>query len=305
MGIHNEWVVVLESAWPEIGWQLFSLKDNVSAAVDGVRKAMAPLGDYNRTLAAHFFEKDLITSTAHEIRGCRLRRADLVDSMQEEMKQTDAQLDNCREAGRLLEEVGLSDGGVIEAETIRRYTAYAHRCQRLMSLHWEINEFERLLKAREAYVSQSQLLHYLHSKRGRVQPRKLAKALAGLPMMNWRQSRERCRSFQGTAQIQFNYHIFAIMLSLRRKLGVSIHDSSWREIEQAFRKLGNQSHVSMRFFREHWRDFRLVIEELSKHDKISDGQLPYVLATNFLARVKLPKSRSEQFLSKSEALKLQ
>jgi hypothetical protein len=266
---------------------------------------MAPLGKAeNQTLAAQFLEKDLLPSTAHEVRQFRKKRSKLFAGFQKEQKQADARLDHCLDAARLLEEVGLSDGGGIETETIRRYADYVHRCQPLLSLHSEIKQWELELKAREAYVSQSQLLHYLHSKRGRVQPRKLAKALAGLPTMNWRQSSARCYAFPATVQVGFNFAVLKTMLALARRLKTSILDSSQSAIQGAFRKLGNQRHASRRFFREHWRDLRLLIEELSSGEKFSEGELPYVLTSRLLKSAKLPKSRTESFLAKSEELKL-
>jgi hypothetical protein len=73
------------------------------------------------------------------------------------------------------------------------------------------------------------------TKRGRVQPRKLANALGGLPTMNWRQSRTRCNHFPITAERQFNYQIFEVILKLTKRLRSSLTDSSMDSISNVFK----------------------------------------------------------------------
>ena len=59
----------------------------------------------------------------------------------------------------------------------------------------------------------------------------------------------------------------------------------------------------MRFFREHWRDFRLAVQEFATEAKVPRSRIPYALSVRFLERVNRPKSRLELFLDKNEELK--
>ena len=154
----------------------------------------------------------------------------------------------------------------LEAETIRRYTDYAHNCHTLLSLHRQLDKCESEMKKREAYVSQSQLLAYLHSKRGRVQPRKLAKALAD-PMMKWRQSRVRCFKFSFSAPVHLNFALVTVLKKESHKLDGRIANRSLSAIQSALSRIGSRRHVAIRFVCEHWRDLRLVMEQLSNGEK--------------------------------------
>jgi hypothetical protein len=304
VGIHNNWVVLLESSWPEIGWLLLSVKENGLATTDQIRSAMAPLREKNNnSLAVPYFEEDLSTSTAHEVRQCRKVCANLEDRVRLRFNELEAQFARCLDAGRALESLGISDGEQVELETIRRYTLYAHACRRFRLLRDKADQLEREVRSREAFVCQSQLLDYLHSKRGRVEPRKLASALAGLPTMNWRQSRIRCYGLPCNSERGFNYQILEIILKLTKRLHASLENVSPGSIESAFRKLPNQRRSSMRFLRDNWRAFRLTIEAMGA-ESISPGELSYVVARRFIARAMAQKSPSEQFLSDSEQLKI-
>jgi hypothetical protein len=302
MGIRNDWVVLLESAWPEIGCQLLSLKENVSATLNDVQAAMKPLADKSgRISPTAFFEKELLPSTAHEVRQKRISGGHLRDRIRKESAELAHLFAKCLEVGRTLEEVGVSEGDDIELETVRRYTLYVHRCRELQSLQNEADEFDRQLKAREAHVCQSELLAYIHSKRGRIQPRKLANALAGLPTMNWRQSQTRCREFPIKIDKDFNYQVLELVLKLTKRLRTSLTAASPNTISNTFRRMGSSRRADMRFLADKWRDFRLTLEEAS-NDKLSESCLPFVVASRFLKRTRSLKSRSELFLGESERL---
>ncbi len=217
LGIANEWVSLLEVGWAEIAWDLLAIKGNASSKIQDVTHAMKPLADRSAMLAGPFVESHTLPSTAQAVRQARSRRAKLLDLLQKAQRRVDIEFETCLESGRLLEELGHGDDGEIEAEIIRRFADYVHHCHELSALHRDINECESELKRRETYVSQLQLLDYLHSKRGRVSPPKLAKALAGLPLMNWRQSGWRCRKFAAPAHRQFNFLILKIVLALSRR----------------------------------------------------------------------------------------
>jgi len=302
MGIRNDWVALLESAWPDIGWQLLSLKGNVSATLDEVQVAMKPLADKNcRISPTAFFEKELLPSTAHEVRQKRISGGRLRDRIRKESEELALLFAKCLEVGRTLEEVGVSEGDDIELETVRRYTLYVHRCRELQLRQNETDEFDRQLKAREAHVCQSELLAYIHSKRGRIHPRKLANALAGLPTMNWRQSQARCRQFPIKLDKHFNYRVLELVLKLTKRLRTSLTDASPALISNTLRRVGSPRRADIRFVADNWRDFRLTLEEAC-NAQLSEGSLPFVVASRFLNRARSPKSRSERFLSESERL---
>ena len=303
MGIRNDWVVLLESSWPDIGSQLLSLRENVSATLNDVQAAMKPLGESNSRISpTRFFETELLPSTAHEIRQQRISGGRLRDAIRNESGELDLLLGKCLEVGRALEEVGTSDGDGIELETVRRYTVYCHRCRQLLLLQTQADQLDRGLKAREAYVCQSQLLHHIHSKRGRIQPRKLANALAGLPTMNWRQSQTRCRKFPiKTLQKDFNYQVLERILKIAKCFPTPITTVSPKSISDALRKMGNRRRADMHFLGEYWRDFRLTLEEAS-NGHLNESSLPFAVVSRFLKRARSPKSRSERFLAESERL---
>src|SRR6266850_6802219 len=194
LGARNQWASLLEEPWPEIGWPLLQIRERPTSTMDDVRKAFQPVKEkpHNSGLANAFNRETVETATPAEVHKNRKR----VGELQAEVHHAGARLDDIQRSIRGVEEAlkiaPVENRNSIEEEITQRQHALFQLQGKINLLTTERDALDKKSLAQEGYVYAFELLDFLHSGRRAVNPKNVANALAGLPMMGWRQSHLRC-----------------------------------------------------------------------------------------------------------------
>jgi hypothetical protein len=300
LGVRNAWAALLEESWPEIGWALQRLRNQRNATPEGVRKALSPLKyKPNEGLVAVFLSERSEKSVPAIIRKGREDRRRLAEDIYQAGTEI-AELEwKCREADTVL--LQGCEEEVLVSEIIKRYRRLIHFQKQLWSAQKETNIVENKLLDQEAYVCQTQLLNYLHSRRYNVEPLSIADALAGLPIMVWRQSYSRCSAMPYESEPHLLYQVFQIIDKIcgRRPFGTPDSPTEFfkRELTASIQ---GKSHAGA-FLRTNWRDLRLAIEKV-QNSNLPPAEMPFAISQIFVGLVSLHKGPSERILAEREAI---
>lgn len=300
-----EWASLLEESWPEVGWSLLQIRTQATSTINDVRKVFGSVKQkaHNPGLAEAFYRETLETATPTEVQRNRVRQGVL----QAEILRVQAKLTETeRSVGEIDQALKISPpeyADAVQKEITRRKEALLQLQTETNRLATEERDLDRKCSDEEAYVYASELLDFLRSDgRYAVKPRNVAKALAGLPRMRWRQSYLRC-SHMLLNEPRLHYQVLEIILKLwRRRLGES-KDSVVEFFRTQLPTLPKKLGYTREFLLENWRDLRLAIEEsLSK--KREDGEVPYVLTSIFMRNTRSQKNSLERVLADQEKLNL-
>jgi len=75
------------------------------------------------------------------------------------------------------------------------------------------DELQAKLLDQEAFIYRKELCDFIKSRKYAIEPRQIAKALAGLPYMKSRRSAERCLSLSCSIPVMSNYRVFSFVCS--------------------------------------------------------------------------------------------
>lgn len=303
LGARNEWAALLEESWYDIGWPLLRIRACPTSTIDDVRTAFQPVKEkpHNPGLAQAFYRETVEVAKPAEVRKNRNRVGDL----QAEIRNDGARLDDIHRsilnAEEALKIAPPEKRNVVQEEISRRQQILLQLQREIRQVTIEHDDLYKKSLAQEAYVYASELLDFLHSKRRAVNPRNVANALAGLPMMCWRQSHLRC-SRMPPQEERLHYRVLKVILSVwklhRRKSKESLIEFFKAQLPKLPKKVRN----TRDFLLENWRDLRLAIEE-SLSRKHEDGEAPYVLTSIFMKNTLGQKNSYERMLADQEKLK--
>lgn len=300
-----EWASLLEESWAEIGWFLLQIRTRPTSTTDDVRKAFEPVRQkpHNPGLAQAFYRETIEAATPTEVQRNRVRQGDLqAEILRVQTKLTETE----RSMGEIDQAMKISPPEY--AEIVQK--EITHRKEALVQLQTEFNrltteerDLERRCSDQEAYVYASELLGFLRSDgRYAVNPRNVAKALAGLPRMRWRQSYLRC-SHMPLNEPRLHYQVLQVVLKLWKHRRGESSDSLIEFFKTQLPKLPKKLGYTRDFLLENCRDFRLAIEEcFSKEHEV--GEAPYVLTSTFMGNTRKQKNSLERVLAEQEKLKL-
>ena len=304
-GARNEWAALLEETWPEIGWSLLSVESRADSTIDDVQEAFEPVRHHlpNPSLAEHFYRKSCVVATPTDV--CKNGRQ--LGDLQAEIIRIQAKHDElqraCLEAGTALRNANPSDKEAIQEAERHRQEFLLHNEEDLKKLQTERDGLDRKLSDQEAYVYRSELLDFLRSGRYAVNPNNLANALAGLPLMKWRQSFLRCSGMPHNLP-RSAYSIFEVLAEIWGRRSKEFEELPLEFFRAEVLKLSKKEFGYTReFLYEHWRDLRLAIEECWR-SKYPPGQIPFVFASTFLRNATRQKDAAERILSDQERLEV-
>lgn len=135
----------------------------------------------------------------------------------------------------------------------------------------------------------------------RIRPRSLAKALAGLPYMRWRQSNFRCT---GMVPLSGQHEWYRSFLIIRKMWGTHRQADFAEPPIDLFRKLIlklPKKSTKRATLAPYWYDLKTAIEECWMQTHDSDA-IPFVIAANFARNRTRMKSRAESVLADEESL---
>jgi hypothetical protein len=304
VGARNAWVWLLEESWPEIGLALISIRKRKKSSIQDIQTALTPArGKGNGGLVTNFVHTTVDMSDTAQVRQGRKDLFDLAERIREVGAEVSDADWRCNETinALLQPDAGPGEKEIVEDETTQRCIRLIRLRKKMFSLEQEAGWAAEKLADQEAYVSQSQLLDYLQSGRYAVEPLSIGNAMAGLPLMGWRQSYDRCSAMPYETESHFNYRLLQAVVAIWDKRPERSIESPADFFKAGILSLPKSRGSIRDHVRKYWRDFRVSIEECSKTG-YSDFELPFALTRIFIASVLKQKSLAEQILSQREEL---
>ena len=303
LGARNQWASLLEESWPEIGWPLLQIRERPTSTIDDVRKAFQPVKEkpHNSGLANAFYRETVETATPAEVHKNRKR----VGELQAEVHHAGARLSDIERSIRDVEQAlnfaPVEDRNAIQEEITQRQRALLQLQGEINRLTIERDALDKKSLTQEAYVYASELLDFLHSGRRAVNPKNVANAVAGLPMMGWRQSHLRC-SRMPLDQPRLHYKVLEVILKMWKRHRGESKESLIEFFKARLPKVPKKLGYTRDFLLGNWRDLRLALAECLSREH-EGGETPYVLTSIFMRNTGKQKDPFEGMLAEQEKLK--
>jgi hypothetical protein len=172
------------------------------------------------------------------------------------------------------------------------------------------DDLQTKLLDQEAFLYRQELSDFIASGKYAIEPRQLAKALAGLPHMKCRRSAERCFSLRSSVPVAMNYELFSFISSCwerRAKRGAATPLVEWfrKEIlrlRKWFRREGRKVENPLRVrLAKDWYFLKRAVEEARGP---MPGKIPkqYFVVQQFLSRSANPLIPTDRILADRESL---
>lgn len=144
-------------------------------------------------------------------------------------------------------------------------------------------QLERALRRREASFGQSELLDFIQSDRYTSSPLSFANAMAGLPALHWRQSMDRCLSFQDGASHGLTYRWFQVVADVMKHPAANPKEAIERIRARLLQAKGLDV-KPLNALAENWHFLRCAIEAAFQGERQPEGALPYRIFAEYQRR---------------------
>jgi hypothetical protein len=188
----NDLLFALEESWASVGWEL----QHAESAAD-IRAALGRIQGINCSSLEPFRLEYRRETTFSQLEFARdsLKRASV------NLKDAQALWAKCKELFELAQRALKKESdpqthSEIEGKFQEIETAFRQAEKRFGQAQIRRMLIGRVVLQREAAFAQSELLKFILSDRYKSTPLTFANAMAGLPIIRWRYSTERCRKFQ-------------------------------------------------------------------------------------------------------------
>jgi hypothetical protein len=171
----------------------------------------------------------------------------------------------------------------------------------LKTLTDEFNFLSRKLSDQEAYVSRTELLDFLQSRRYALNPRNLANALAGLPTMKWRQSFARCARMAFDSGPSFEYQIWEVISEVWSRRPSEFKEPPLDFFRDELLQLPKTLAYNRQFLWDNWSDMKVALQECWTQ-KPNPTSVPFVLSTTFVRLATQQKNPAERILAEQDRL---
>lgn len=261
---------VLEQCWGDVGWGLWQAKQ-----ICDVREAFSKVVHYRCGLLEPFKQSQTRATSAKELRSLRSK--------------TKALNLNCRELYRdwqitqneheLIERACATEADPVKKAQVLPMIRDSASAVQQTEMRREINrakleELESELKEREAYFAQAEILRFIQSNRRKFTPVNIACAMAGLPILTARVSREKCAAH---CIEPLPGHAFAMFQIMRR--GVERYPRNpefWLESMKAVLLTGPESKTSHASeLRDNWYFLERAIRIAAQERDSPPQSVPY------------------------------
>ncbi len=168
----------------------------------------------------------------------------------------------------------------------------------------EVDRLDTLYRDQAAGFSRADFLKFVVEKRAEHHPRKLAKAVAGLPEIACRESVAQCRNHDFPSEYHFNYRVFEVIdraWSKRDRDNLPLGDLVQEEISRLPKtKVVNGKRVP-NYLRQSLHEKRADLERAIKHCGAvtpcpHPGEMPYVVTAKFLENMSRQRTTLERVL---------
>jgi hypothetical protein len=304
LGNRNALAELLEQSWLKIGRSLLRIRDKRTSTIEDVRKAMEPVRGmpHNSGWAAPFYRETLESAKPSTVLKIQKQVGDLDAEIIKDRAKREEGFRSCLNADAAMRMAGPNDKDIIQEEALKRLQIMLQLADDFKKLEMKREALRQKWLAQEAYIFQSELLDFLHS-RGRyaVNPRNIADALAGLPGMKWRQSFARCADMPFNTPLQ-EYQVLEVISEISTRLPEEIKELPLDSFRAALLKRSRRPDYTRQFLRDRWRDLRLAIEECWNLRADDAEAFPFLLSSTFMRNATRQKDAKEQLLSDREKL---
>jgi len=318
---------VFEKSWAEIGWELERIRGaRKPPAVEAIRRALEPI----RGLSNHYIFSQLLfpsvrLGTDRELRKLRHELGEAAGGSRNADSAVREQQALCEESRQAVylatQQPNEEVRGVAEREHEKRKGELEQLERALTAANERRDSLQRELQERAAFFAQNEMLGFVREKRYELSPRNLARALAGMPYMRWRQSIVRCKKIPCKMAISINYLAFrGISWILRRdrpeKAGETVQllrEAIPKLPMQLFKKEANPKLPKWRdrarklaesaqtFLKENWPHLKTAIEDQWEHC-LPSRKLPYELTASFIRNMSRPTTALDRILAAQDRI---
>lgn len=302
LGSRNGWRDFFEESWPDIGGMLLRIQKCEGSTIEDVRKAFDSIKGRPRSeLAVVFFHSSSVTVAPQELIRQKIAWNKMLFEIQE-LRKENAELErSLTQAENAFKALSKNERPTLRDELDRRAEVLRKNQESILTKRRECVELETEIRDGETRIYLSELLDFLRSGRRALNPMNLANALAGLPDMRWRQSDTRCSKMNEDHYPLHPYSVFLAVEYLCKRASAISAQSVVDSFQTALSKLPARDKRD--FLCEHWRDFRLAIEEVCKAKPDADC-FPHALTSVFLRNVNRQKDSKDQVEDDRERLVL-
>jgi hypothetical protein len=166
-------------------------------------------------------------------------------------------------------------------------------------LREEHAQLKMQLEASRASFAKSELVRFCRSYRNRLNPRRIANALAGLPFVGWRQSAKRCIQLE-TSKAPGRYRYFLTRLIRRLVYSWDRKSDLCTHFETRLRGSARSPVGLWKELGSNWRQLRKAIE-LTVDDLYTESRSS-AIASKYIHLVMQPKSQREATLTRLQRI---
>jgi hypothetical protein len=239
-GDRDHLVWLLEVTWVDIGPKLHAIK-----TADDVLAALQPWNSRsdNSPVVKTLLRPESTTASAKTLTEKRRRLRELRKFAREVWERRE----NCRQNLALAEraltlQLSERDKTAVEERREKRAEQFARaEAEHNVAASREAKMDQQLREA-ETYFARAEFARFCRSRRYRLTPLSVSNAIAGLPVMGWRQSVQRCMKSEAVGAnggaIQVFNTIKRIIDSCTRKSQLAKHAAQWLKTQKPSKSLG-------------------------------------------------------------------
>jgi hypothetical protein len=284
LGRRNSWLYFFEEAWPEIGCYLLKIRKAGHATIDDVQRVFeaVPSKDNNDSGKA-FLRGSPQGVDPKEMRRNKRSESVLGDKIQGMHSQCTELERICAEAEEAVKEADIEGKKLIEEELMSEKPRLDQLRKQLEKARSDAEDLHKAVLGQETHWYCSELLKFLCGKKQySINPFKLANALAGLPVMGWRESYSRCSKMQKSSPFsRLPYLIFEVTFSIWRRKPEGLKSAPIGHFRANVLKLPKKDDGICATLCRGWRDYRRAIEECW-NDQHSEDLMPCAITSAFL-----------------------
>jgi hypothetical protein len=271
---YAELAFVLEQKWALVGWPL-----QQANTLSDIREALNLITGIRSQRLVAFCRETIQESTSTSLRKTRKELIQARDKMRaayEPFARDEA-------AQRVLRAISNPNAPSIALDLEDR-SEWEEQARIWARAKTSYDALQTDLEQEEAYFAQSELLAFINSRKYAFNPLSFASAMAGLPYISWRQSRDRCAEFEDQPLPGMNYRMFLIVERACAK-PFSGAEEVIERIKAYLQQSQGADKEACQMLRDNWYFLRLAIPSAFAIEQDSTGDLPYRIFAEYQKRV--------------------
>lgn len=274
---YAELAFVLEQKWALVGWPL----QQANTLCD-IREALKLISGIKCQRLEAFCRKAIRESTSTSLRKAR---KELIQA-RDKMRVAYEPFARDESAQRVLRAISNPSAPSIALDLEDR-SEWEEQARIWARAKTSYDALQADLEQQEAYFAQSELWAFISSRKYAFTPLSFASAMAGLPYISWRQSRDRCAEFREQPLPGITYRMFLIVDRACAKPFTGVEEAIELTKVVLLQPQGADKEAC-RMLRENWYFLRLAIPNAYRTKQASPSELPYQIFAEYQKRVDNP-----------------